>query len=87
MADKEITTTENKLKKKPPNFFVRVGKRLGRWFREMRSELKKVVWPTPSQLINNSWVVIVSVITVGAIIAGIDFVMQTVINALAGITG
>jgi preprotein translocase subunit SecE len=79
MADKEIM-------KKGPNFFARAGRRMARWAREMRSELKKVVWPTPSQLINNSWVVIVSVIAVGAVIAGIDFVMQTVINALIGVT-
>ena len=26
-----------------PGFFARVGK----WFREMKSELKKVIWPTP----------------------------------------
>jgi len=74
-------------KKKEPNFFVRAGRRIARWFREMRSELKKVVWPTPSQITNNSWVVIVSVLAVGLVIAGLDFVMQTVVNALAGITG
>ena len=27
---------------KKENFFVRTGKRLSRWFREMKSELKKV---------------------------------------------
>lgn len=82
MADKEIKDV-----KKKPNFFVRAGKRISRWFREMRSELKKVVWPTTAQLVNNSWVVIVSVFVVGLLIAGLDFVMHTVINALAGITG
>ena len=33
-----------------PGFFKRVAK----WFREMRSELKKVVWPTGKQLSNNT---------------------------------
>ena len=28
-----------------PGFFKRIGK----WFREMRSELKKVIWPTAPQ--------------------------------------
>ena len=27
-----------------------VKKDRGRWFREMRSELKKVVWPTPQKV-------------------------------------
>ena len=33
-----------------PGFFQRVGK----WFREMKSELKKVIWPTPKALRNNT---------------------------------
>ena len=33
-----------------PGFFTRVGK----WFREMKSELKKVIWPTPKALRNNT---------------------------------
>ena len=27
--------------------------RIGKWFREMRSELKKIVWPTKKQIWNN----------------------------------
>ena len=34
-------------------------KRIGKWFREMRSELKKVVWPTPKQLVTNTGVALV----------------------------
>ena len=45
---------------KKENFFVRTGKRIARWFREMRSELKKVVWPSKSQMINNTLIVDVS---------------------------
>ena len=33
-----------------PGFFKRIGK----WFREMKSELKKVIWPTPKALRNNT---------------------------------
>ena len=33
-----------------PGFFKRVGK----WFREMKSELKKVIWPNSKTLVNNS---------------------------------
>ena len=43
---------------KKENFFVRAGKRISRWFREMKSELKKVVWPTKSQMINNTLIVL-----------------------------
>jgi preprotein translocase subunit SecE len=35
---------------------VRGSNRFARWFREMRSELNKVVWPTPKQIVNNTFV-------------------------------
>lgn len=34
-------------------------KRIGKWFREMASELKKVIWPTPKQLATNTLVALV----------------------------
>lgn len=57
---------------KKPNFFVRVGRRFSRWFREMKSELKKVVWPTPKQLANNTLIVLVAVLIVGVIVVLFD---------------
>lgn len=63
---------EKKPSQKKDNFFVRRGKGIAKWFREMRSELKKVVWPTRKQVINNTWVVILSVIVVGVFISLFD---------------
>ena len=57
---------------KKPNFFVRTGKRFSKWFREMKSELKKVVWPSGKQLLNNTLVVLVSVLIVGIIVCLFD---------------
>ena len=57
---------------KKPNFIVRTGKRLAKWFREMKSELKKVVWPSGKQLLNNTLVVLVSVLIVGIIVCLFD---------------
>ena len=56
MAEKKEVTTAavKKVDTKLP-FFKRVGK----WFRDMKSELKKVVWPTPAQLAKNTGVSLV----------------------------
>ena len=52
---------------KKPNIFVRMGTGLSRWFREMKSELKKVVWPSGKQLVNNTIVgIIVCLFDLGA---------------------
>ena len=67
---------------KRPNFFVRTGKRFSKWFREMKSELKKVVWPSGKQLLNNTIIVLVAVLIVGVIVCLFDFVAGLGIDLL-----
>ncbi|MBR3002445.1 MAG: preprotein translocase subunit SecE [Clostridia bacterium] len=43
------------------------------FFKELRTELKKVVWPTPKELVNNTFAVIMFVIIIGAIVFVLDF--------------
>ena len=64
--------------KKKNGFFSRVA----RWFREMKSELKKVQWPSWKQTWNNTLTVIVCVILVGVFIWAFDWVARLVIRAL-----
>jgi preprotein translocase subunit SecE len=67
-------------KDKKGNFFVRFGNRSTRWFREMRSELKKVVWPTRKQTINNTVVAIVLMAISSVVIWGFDQAAYTVVR-------
>ena len=57
-------------------------KRIGRWFREMKSELKKVVWPSKSQMVNNTLVVLACVLVVGIFIWVFDAVASLVVNGI-----
>jgi preprotein translocase subunit SecE len=68
------------MNEKKPFFLIRFGKRIARWFRETKSELKKVVWPTRKQLINNTAIVLSMVIAVGIVIAGLDAAFAAVIH-------
>ena len=57
------------------NFFKRVGgffAGIGRKFKEMYFELKKVTWPTKKDMINYSIVVLVFIVIMGVIIGVID---------------
>ncbi len=65
-------------KNKKPGFFARVA----RWLREMKSELKKVSWPTWKQTWNNTLTVIVCVIIVGIFLWVFDLVARQIIQAL-----
>ena len=67
---------------KKPNFFVRTGRAISKWFREMKSELKKVVWPSGKQLLNNTIIVLVAVLIVGVIVCLFDFVAGLGIDLL-----
>ena len=61
MAKKEIKTNKKENSKNKKSFF-----------KDFKAELKKVVWPTPKQLINNT----VAVITIVLITAIIVFVLD-----------
>ena len=67
---------------KKENWFKRTWGSVRRYFRELRSELKKVVWPTPKQVAKNTLIIAVFVIVIGAFIWLFDFVAQTGITAL-----
>lgn len=67
---------------KKENFFVRTGKRIAKWFREMHSELKKVVWPTKKQVVNNVLVTLACVLVVGIFIWVFDAVSDFIISGI-----
>ena len=70
---------------KKANWFKRAWAAVAKYFRELRSELKKVVWPTPKQLLKNTLIVIACVLVVGVFIWTFDLVAEVVINALLSI--
>ena len=67
---------------KKENWFKRTWGKICRYFRELRSELKKVVWSTPKQVLKTTLIVLACVIVVGAFIWLFDFVARFGIDAL-----
>ena len=66
-----------------PGFFKRAAK----WFREMKSELKKVVWPTGKQLFNNTLVSVVVMVASAIVLWGFDMLASGLVHALINIAG
>ena len=81
-ADKEKAKAKADKEKKPG-----VGKRIARFFRELRSELKKVSWPTRADTLKKTGIVIVCVIVVGIIVWIFDGIATSVIDALLSLFG
>ena len=67
---------------KKENWFKRTWGKVCRYFRELKSELKKVVWPTPKQVAKNTLIVVCCVLAVGVFIWLFDAVANFGISAL-----
>ena len=70
---------------KKQNWLVRAWGAVCRYFRELKSELKKVVWSTPAQVLKNTLIVIACVLVVGVFIWLFDFVAGAGITLLDAI--
>lgn len=73
-------TPEKKKKVKRKN-------RLTRYFREMRSELKKVIWPTRKQIVNNTGVALFIMLVSAVAIWGVDKIAAVIVSAILTLGG
>ena len=67
---------------KKENWFKRATGAVARYFRELRSELKKVVWSSPKQVAKNTLIVLACVLVVGVFVWVFDFVANYGITTL-----
>ena len=88
MADekKAVASKNDKKKKKAPaknkkpNLFVRFF----RYLKEVKSELKKVTWPTSKQVVRDTLTVIVIVVISALFIGVIDLVFKNIVSFSVG---
>ena len=66
MAKKEAKTNKKENNKNKKSFF-----------KDFKAELKKVVWPTPKQLVNNTVAVVTIVLITAAIVFVLDLTFET----------
>ena len=71
---------------KKKNWFSRTWSKIRKFFRDLKSELKKVVWPTKEQVLKNTLVVVLCVLVLGVFIWVFDFVAGLGITGLISLT-
>lgn len=59
--------------------------RVVKYFKDLKSELKKVVWPSRKQVVNNTGIVLVVILVVGLFLAGVDAGLGFVVEKLIGL--
>ena len=84
--EKPVTTTTNAVKKETGKK-LSFGKRVAKWWREMKSELKKVIWPTPKQVVKNTLVALVVMLASAIVIWGFDKLAELVVKAIITLAG
>lgn len=85
--NKQPAKTDSAKKSKPSEKKTKSGGGLSRYLREMKSELKKVAWPSKKQTLNNTGTVIVCVIIVGIFVWIFDGIAGQFIGALLNLFG
>ena len=76
--------TSSKAKKKPEKKKDGLIAKISRFAKELRSEIKKIVWPTKKQVLNNTCVVGVVMIAVGGFIWISDWIFAFVRGLILG---
>ena len=90
-AAKKVADAEKASKKKSakndgaPNIFVRAAKAVAKYFKDLKGETKKIVWPGAKLVLKNTGIVLAVVLVVGIAIWAIDFACSAGLGAIFSI--
>ena len=84
VAEKKAKKADNKKAKKAPSKFSpkNIGKGIVRFFKDLRGETKKIVWPDAKMVVKSTGVVLATVLILGAGVWILDFAVSGGISAL-----
>ena len=85
MAEEKKAAPQQKVAVKKTDEKLKFFQRVKKWFRDMKSELKKVVWPTPKQTMKNTGVALVVIVVCAIVLWGFDSAAQATVKALINI--
>lgn len=85
-AAEKVAAADKKKDKKPANpngnIFVRAGKAIKKFCKDIKGETKKIVWPDAKTVLKSTGVVLVVVVICALIIGGVDWLLSQGISLL-----
>ncbi len=72
---------------KKENGFVRFAKKVGKFVRDCKGEMKKIVWPAPKTVFKNVGVVLAVAILLGLFIFLLDTVFMSLLGLVMDVAG
>ena len=73
--------------KKNENGFVHFFKRVAKFFRDCKGEVKKIVWPTPKAALKNTGIVLVTIIVAALFVFLLDTVFMNLLGLVMDVAG
>ena len=80
--DEALKKTTQAVKKSSGNEEKRVSERVKQWFSDLKSELKKVVWPTRQQTVKNTTVALALTFAAAIVLWVFDSLADAGVDAL-----
>ena len=74
-------------KEKKENGLVRFTKKVGKFIRDCKGEIKKIVWPAPKAVFKNVGVVLAAVVLLGLFIFLLDTVFMSLLGLVMDVAG
>ena len=85
-AAEKVAAAEKKKDKKPANpdgnIFVRAGKAIKKFCKDLKGEIKKIVWPDAKTVLKSTAIVLLVVAICGLVIFGIDQLLSLILSLL-----
>ncbi|MEE1503143.1 MAG: preprotein translocase subunit SecE [Acutalibacteraceae bacterium] len=84
-VNKEDTSKKTNPLKKVGNFFVKIGKAIAKFFKDLKGETKKIVWPGRHMVLKSTGIVLAAILVIGAGIWILDFAVSGAVKGLSNI--
>lgn len=78
---------KDKEPEKKPNVFAKMGSGIAKFFRDTKSEIKKIVWPTPKKTFINMGYVLAAMVLVGVVVFALDFGLEHLFGLVMNVAG
>ncbi|MBO7215426.1 MAG: preprotein translocase subunit SecE [Clostridia bacterium] len=59
--------------------------RVSKFFKNSKSEFNKIAWPSHSQILKNSSLVISAILVFTVVVGGLDYLLETLVSLLANL--
>lgn len=82
VTEKKAAKAKSNKPKKAKFSFKRIGAAIKRWFKDLKGEIRKIVWPSRQMVLKSTGVVLAAIIVIGAGIWLIDFAISGAVTAV-----